>query len=121
MVNNLLKILSHSAGVFFSPKICCVFHFVVIFVELRVEPGSVHSAWISVKLILLSILLRSASPWSLKFLYRNAPILLLCHNSDDLFKAFIVLINAIRSLLNCRTIFCGRSHKYFVLIRPEHV
>ena len=55
--------------------------------------------------------IRFLQPWSVKFQYRNAPIcglalrpLLLCHNSDDFFKAFIVKFEAF-------SIIIERSHK----------
>ena len=62
----------------------------------------------------------------LKFLYKNTPMcglalrpLLLCHNSDNLLLAFIVQFEASSILISCHTIFCGRSHKYFILIRQD--
>ena len=72
--------------------------------------------------------LPNSAPWSFQLLLCSPSttglalrLLLLCHNSDDLFTAFILKIEAIRLLLNCHTIFCGRSHKNFVLIRLDHV
>ena len=55
---------------------------------------TLHAANCNLKDIEANMIVKA---WSLEFLYRNAPIcgfalrpLLLCHNSDDLFKAFIV-------------------------------
>ena len=66
--------------------------------------------------------------WSLQFLYRMLLYMVSPYSHYNNVKTLTTYFRhseyssrLFRSLLSCHTIFCGKSHKYFVLIRWDHV